>query len=360
MAQTGSSGSGNITARIEDVLRRCVTWSRSGQHRKIVSEVDRHLSDLEDHPKLRSVLLIWKSQALLAQGRAEEALPSASQSWDLDPSPHACHLTAVALEALGDLDGAEELLRMGWRLFPEAVHLPVQLAVILSDQGRHPEALDVLKEVPIDHSVPVDLQVFLFGMRSNLLAAMGRWAEAEEILRQGIDRHPASDLLSDAHSALRGARKRTRAEKALAASWTAGLDVLDGGAVEVDEAVIRCGDVNELPEIVVLAARRLWRAYVKQRSTRPHVPDVWGAAFVFSILELDGDQPSATALARSLACSPSSVRTVIRRVRSFLGSLDPEIARRAFAARANPRLEGPARSANTSLRPADILEFPTS
>ncbi len=359
MGQTTGHGSDDTTERVERALRKCVAWSQAGQHRKVVAEVERQLARLDDHSTHRAALLIWKAQALLAGGMAEKALPSASQSWDLEPSPHACHLTANALEALGDLDGAEEILRMGWRLFPEAVHLPVQLAVTLSDQGRHPEALDILEEIPIDKGMPADFQVFLFGMKSNLLAATGRWAEADDVLRQGIEQHPAAGILSEAHDALTAARKRTLAKKDLAASWLQGLVVLDGSAAEVDESVIRCSAVNELPEIVALAARRLWRAYLDHHGARPQVPDVWGAALVFSVLELDGDEPSITVLARSVACNPSSARAVIRRLRLFLGSLDSEFARRAFAANANPRLDAGPRLPRRKVRPADILQFPT-
>jgi tetratricopeptide (TPR) repeat protein len=358
MGRTTGHGSNDTAKRIERALRRCVRWSQAREHRKVVAEVDRQLASLEDPSKYLPALLIWKAQALLALGQAERALSAGSQAWDLDPSPHACHLTANALEAVGDLDGAEELLRMGCRLFPEAVHLPVQLAVTLSDQGRHPEALDILDEIPLDQRMPADFQVFLFGMRSNLLAAMGRWAEADDALQQGIDRHPASGVLAEAHQALAGARKRTTAKQALAASWLQGLVALDGIGAEVDESVVRCGAVNEIPELVTLAARRLWRAYLDHSGARPHAPDVWGAALVFSILELDGDRPSIAAIARSVDCSPSSVRTVVGRLRLFVGSLDPEFAQRAFAANANPRLDGSPRMPTRGVRPADILRFP--
>ncbi len=360
MGRTTGDGTGDSTARVERALRRCVKWSQTREHRKIVAEVDRQLDGLEDISKHRPALLIWKAQALLAMGLAERAFPPASLSWELEPSPHACHLTANALESLGDLEGAEEFLRMGWRLFPEAVHLPVQLAVTLSEQGRHPEALDILDEVPIDNRMPADFQVFLFGMRSNLLASTGRWAEADDVLRQGIDQHPASGVLSEAHQALTSARRRTQAKKDLAASWRQGLVAVDGSAAEVDESVMRCIAVNELEEIVALAARRLWRAYLDHHAARPQVPDIWGAALVFSVLELDGDEPSITALARSVACSPSSARAVIRRLRLFLGSLDSEFARRAFAANANPRLDASPLLPPPGVRPADILQFPTT
>jgi tetratricopeptide (TPR) repeat protein len=353
-------GSSDTTRRrVEQSLERCLEWSRLGRHRKVVSEVDRTLPILSDHPQLEATLLIWKAQALLAMGHAERAIDPASRSWELDPSPHACHLQSNALEALGDLDGSEDLLRMGWRLFPEAVHLPVQLAVVLSDQARHPEALDILDEIEIDDRVPEDLQIFLFGMRSNLLAAMGRWAEAEEALKDGLGFHPTSQLLDDARDVLKHARRRARAEESLSISWRNGLTELDGVAGEVDDAVRRCGAVNELPELVILAARRLWRAFVEEKGPRPHAPDPWSAALILAILEIDGDRPPIVDIARSIRSNPSSVRSVLKRLREFVDSLDSEIRMRAFAALANPRLDGAPSKPHINERPADVVPFPS-
>lgn len=353
-----AEGPDTTRRKVERSLEKCLEWSRLGRHRKIVAEVERTLRIVGDHPQLEATLLIWKAQALLAMGYAERALPPASRSWELDPSPHSCHLQSNALEALGDLDGSEELLRMGWRLFPEAVHIPVQLAVVLSERARHPEALDILDKIEVDERIPADLQVFLFGMRSNLLAAMGRWAEAEEALRDGLDYHPDSRLLDDAREALKHARQRARAENALADSWRNGLDDLDGVAGEVDEAVLRCGAVNELPELVILAARRLWRAFVEQENPKPHAPDPWGAALVLAILEIDGDERSIASLARSVRSKPSTVRSVLSRLRQFLSSLDSEIRMRAFAALANPRLDLAPSRPRFNERPADVVPFP--
>ena len=147
MVSRARGSSDETRRRVEQSLERCLEWSRLGRHRKVVAEVERTLPILTDHPQLEATLLIWKAQALLAMGYPDRALPSAKKSWELDPSPHACHLQSNALEAIGDLDSSEELLRMGWQLFPDAVHLPVQLAVVLSDQARHPEALDILDEI---------------------------------------------------------------------------------------------------------------------------------------------------------------------------------------------------------------------
>lgn len=345
-------------ARGERALRRCLELSRLGRHRKVVAEVDRHIDHLDNLPPYQAALLIWKAQALLTMGHAEKALPFASQSWDLEPTPHACHLTSNALEALGDLDGSEELLRMGWRLFPGAIHLPVQLAVTLSDQARHPEALEVLEAVPLDHRIPEDLQVFMFGMRSNLLSAMGRWAEAEETLEEGKDCYPESQLLEEAHGALISQKKRKKAEEALITSWTDGLGTLEGGAGEVDDAVIRCGAVNEVPELVTLGARRLWRAYFENRKARPRVPDVWGAALILAILEMDETDVLISTIARSVGCKPSSVGSVFSRLRAFIASLDREFATRAFAAATNPRLEGTPPPRRRGITPENVVPFP--
>jgi tetratricopeptide (TPR) repeat protein len=358
MVSRARGSSDDTRRRVEQSLERCLEWSRLGRHRKVVNEVERTLPILSDHPQLEATLLIWKAQALLAMGYPESALPPASRSWELDPSPHACHLQSNALEALGDLDRSEELLRMGWRLFPDAIHLPVQLAVVLSDQARLPESLDILDEIQVDERIPDDLHIFLFGMRSNLLAAMGRWAEADEALRDGLGFHPGSELLGDAQDALKHARRRARAEEALAASWRDGLEEIDGVAAEVDEAVIRCGAVNELPELVTLAARRLWRALVEQKRPKLHAPDPWSAALVLAILEIDGERPSIASIARSVRSNPSSVRSVLSRLRDFLSSLDPEMRQRAFAAHSNPRLDGVGSTQRSNERSANVVPFP--
>jgi len=116
--------------------------------------------------------------------------------------------------------------------------------------------------------------------------------------------------------------------------------------------------VTERPRLVVLAARRLWRAFSAAEKVRPQAPDPWAAAFVLAIMELDGQQPSASAMARALGVSPSTVRSALRRVRAFLGNLEPQLAGRFFAAAANPRLnEAPAARDRSSSRGKLVL-FP--
>jgi hypothetical protein len=327
--------------RIERALRRCLEWSRTGRHMKIITEVDRALPAIGHQPRLEAQLLIWKAQAHLAVGDPEQACPAAERSWNLDPTPHACHLLANALAAVGESDEAERLLLSGWELFPDAYHLPVQLAILLSDQGRHPEALETIDRLPSGAPLSEDLQVFLLGLHANLLAAVGRWGEADGVLREGRYRHPESGLLEEAQVSLSDAWARFRAQEALTRSWLDGLPALDGVAAEIDDVIVRLGGVNQLAELVVVAARRLWRAFIGVHRLRPETPEPWGAAVILAVLELDGSEPSVAAMARSARASDSTTRSALSRIRSFIDGLEPDLARRAFAALSNPRLDTP-------------------
>ena len=334
-----SSDSDGRIPRIERALRRCLEWSRSGRHIKIITEVDRALPAIGDQPEFEAQLLIWKAQAHLAMGDPENAHPAAHRSWNLDPSPYACHLLSNALAAVGQPDDAEILLKSGWEIFPEAFHLPVQLAILLSDQGRHPEALDTIGLLPQGPPMPDDLQVFLLGLHANLLASMGRWGEADGVLRDGRFRHPESDLLEDAHISLSDAWGRFRVREALADSWMGGLSELSGVGLEVDEAIVQHGSINELPTLVILGARRLWRAYLEAHQPRLQSPQPWGVALLIAILELDGEKPPISAMARPTRAPVATTRSALTRFRRFLSDLDTSMARRAFAASTNPQLE---------------------
>lgn len=353
-----STDSKSQISRIERALRRCLEWSRTGRHLKIITEVDRALPAIGDQPALEAQLLIWKAQAHLAMGDADSAHPAAFRSWNLDPSSYACHLLSNALAAVGQPDDAEELLRSGWELFPEAFHIPVQLAILLADQGRHPEALDTIDLLPQGAPVPDDLQVFLLGLHANLLATMGRWGEADGVLREGRFRFPESDLLDDAHASLGHSWERFRAHQTLADSWNDGLTPLDGVAREVDDAIVRQGSLNELPTLVVLGARRLWRAYFEAFQPRLQSPQPWGAALLAAILELDGANPSITAMARLTKSPVSTTRSALTRFRRFLGGLDGNLARRAFAATTNPQLDDPQGSTSEN-DVGTVVPFPT-
>jgi tetratricopeptide (TPR) repeat protein len=353
---SGRGGDGRLEARVERCLERCGELSQLGRHRRVLAEVEQVLPLTGEKPRLEARLLVWKAQALLTMGCADRALPAASRSWDLEPSPHACHLMSNSLNALGNADESEGLLRMGWELFPNAIHLPVQLAMLLTDQGRLPEALDALNEVTPGADTPDDVQIFLFGLRVNLLATMARWTEARVLLEEGLERHPSSIFLHEAKESLSQAWEQARAEQELEASWSAGLDPLTGVAAEVDDAIIRCGAVMEVSTLEVLAARRLWRGFMAAVSVCPHAPDPWAAALLLAVYELDGERPSAAALARAVDVNPGTVRSALRRLRAFVHDLEPEFARRSYAARCNPRLtQVPSPRKH---RPGTIINFP--
>lgn len=355
MTQSPSDRGIDIRTRVELALERCLEWSQQGRHRRVLAEVQRLLTLARDDSLLTSQLLNWKAQALLAMGCADRALPAASQSWALRSSPHACHLMASAMHAVGDCDQSEDLLRMGTELFPDAVHLPMQLAMMMADQGRLPEALDVLDRVTPAHQLPDDMQVFLVGLRANLLATVGRWTEADAVLRDGLGRHPDSPLLIEAHDSLSRHWDRSRAEDRLAASWHGALETIDDVPAEVDEAVIRCGSVLDLSDLTVLAARRLWRAFLERQPVRVQSPEPWAAALVLAALEVDGRPASAAAVARAMSVKPTTVRSALRRLRGYLSEQDVELVLRAFGALSNPRLDQPpADRAN----PAEVIRFP--
>ena len=345
-----------MEARVQRALERCLDWSQQGRHRKVLAEVERLLKLVGPDPQLSAQLLTWKAQALLALGFPQRALPAATASWELVSSPHACHLLAIALDAVGESDRAEELLVTGSGLFPNAVHLPVQLVMILADQGRMPEALEVLGTVPPSAQLPDDLQVFLVGLRANLLATVGRWSEAEAVIEEGLGCHPDSPVLQEAGRSISGEWNRRLAEASLATSWREALARLDGVQAEVDDAIVRFGMGFEVGELVVLAAQRLWRAVYDREPIRLQSPEPWAAALLIAVMELDGARPSAAAFGRATSCSESTVRSALRRVRRYLEGLDPSFARRAFGAASNPRLDdtGPVRASRNDT----VVRFP--
>lgn len=361
MASHAGSDTDRLLERVERVLARCLEWSALGRHRKVLSEVERLLSLADgERTTIRARLLVWKAQALLAMGFGERALQAAVQSWELETSPHACHLIAATSVAVGEDEQAEEMLRIGWGLFAKSGHLPVQLAMLLADQGRLPEALDVLDAIESPELLPDELQVFLFGLRANLLATTGRWSEAEVLLGEGLRLHPGAELLRDTRDRLLEAEARERAERALAASWRSGLAELDGVGAEVDEAIVRIAAVVEAPELVALAARRMWRAYRVAEPVRLQSPDPWAAALIVAVLELDGHRPSMTAAARAIQANPSTVRAAARRIRAWLQSLAPELARRSFGADSNPRIGEPTQPRRDRERSGAVIAFPSS
>jgi len=342
---------------IERGLLHCAEWSRAGRHRRVLSEVEQMLELAGKRPQLEAALLLWKAQALLAMSCADRSLPAAMRSWELQASPHACHLIASSAHALGDAERAEEMLRLGWRMFSEATHLPLQLAMMLTEQGRLPEAIDTLDEVPMSsgHLSP-ELEEFLCGLRANLLATVGRWDEAEAMLKDGICDHPDSSLLIEAHDALNQAATRSRAEERLVASWTRTLEPLTGDLADVDDAIIRCGAILDRARIEVLAARRLWRAFSMSTKIHPQAVEPWAAALLLAAAELDGRPMVIAATARSIGASEATIRNALGRIRGYLTTLAEEFVVRSFGISRNPRLDE--EPAAATRRSATIIEFP--
>ncbi len=358
MGQKEHEHGDDVTRRVAKALRRCVRWSQTGRHRKVLREMEELRRLVDERPLLEAQILVWKAQALLALGCPDRALPAASRSWELDASPHACHLMSVALHGLGDSDRAEELLQMGRQLFPDAVHLPLQLAMLLADQGRVPEAIDTLSEVAPEDDVPQELAVFLFGLRANLLASVGRWREADALLREGLDEHPDAPLLQETHETLHRGWMRSRSEEALADSWQASLEDMSGVGAEVDEAIERAASVLEVPRLRALAARRLWRALLTAEQVRPQAPDAWAAGLLAAVSELDGDLGSVAAMARGVGARAATTRSALARARSYVSRLEEEFARRSFAASTNPRLEETDLTADRGRSKGELLPFP--
>jgi tetratricopeptide (TPR) repeat protein len=328
-----------------------------GRHRHVLTEVEQVLPTVKNKPALAAELLIWKAQALLSMSCADRALAAARESWKLDETPHACHLMASSMHALGEIDDPIELLRLGIQMFPEAVQLPVQLAMILTDQGRMRSALQALDEISPEHDVPEDLQVFLFGLRANLLATTGHWDEADVLLQEGLDQHPDSGVLHETYEALSQSWLRLRTEEALVDSWIETLDTLSDTAAEVDEKIELAGELVDYSELEILAARRLWRAYLHSRSPRVQAPEAWAAATLLAISELDGGRPATTVLAQTLDAKPGTVRSALRKLRDYLASLEPQIVKRSFSAHDNPRLEQPI--SDSKPRHDNVIAFPT-
>ncbi len=358
MGRTRHGGDETLGTRVERTVSRCARWSREGRHRRVVVEIERLLPELGDHPHLEAQLLLWKAQALLSMGAPERAVATASRSWQLEGSPHACYLMAEALAQLGELEEAEEFLELGRSLFPEATHLSLELAMLLADQGRVPEALDVLAELDPLEGEPEEVQVFRVGLHANLLASAGRWSEAERLLDEGLALHPESELLVRTHESIRREHLRRRAGARLAESWKRTTTPLEGTAAEVDEELAHLGHRSDDGPLRTLGARRLWRAYLESRTVRPLAPAAWAAALLAAVRELDGVPPDPTGLARLAGANPSTTRNALARLRAFVASQEPEFALRSFAAEANPRLT---EEAGEGIRDGDrsnVIDFP--
>ncbi|MCG6961841.1 MAG: hypothetical protein LJE95_01070 [Acidobacteria bacterium] len=349
---------GSLEERVERTLSRCSVLSRRGRHRKVLAEIERLADAVDEQPRFEAHLLLWKAQALLALGRAEQALEAASRSWEEEATPHACHLMASAHSFLGKADRAEATLRVGTELFPGVPLLAVELATMLAEQGRIPETLEVLEALAPSEPMPEELYVYMVGLHADALAAAGRWDEANAVLAEGLRRHPEANALRGARRALKESQQRRRAEHRLATSWAAGLRPLEGVGHEVDEEITYVGQAAELPKLYTLAARRLWRSFLASEAVRPQVPRAWAAGVLGAVLDLDGLGLPATLLARHANAAVATVRTARRRVLGYVESLEPAFALRSFAVRENPRL-GERRERGARTRGSAVVHFPS-
>ncbi len=352
----GSDDPATLVSRVERLLERCAAWALQERHRKVLVEIEKVLPSVGGQPELEAQLLLWKAHALLATGTAERALAAASRSWELDDSPHACYLAAEALMQLGENARAEELLRTGCASFPEALHLALALAMLLADEGRMPEALQVVENAGTPDDVPPQAEVFQAGLHANLLASMGRWDEAMAVLDESLGHHPGSELLSETRKDLKRHHRRSAATRSLAVSWSRELDATPSPQPEVEEEIHRLAACFECGPLLPRAACRLFRAHIASTRVRPRNPSVWALALILTVLEIDGQAPATAPFARAAHIAPSSVRPVRRRLDEFLHSMEPGLVRRSFACSSNPRLDetpGPAEPG-----PGKVVGFP--
>ncbi len=325
---------------VRRVLSRCAELAEAGRHRKVLEEVARALPSAEGTPELEGELLIWRAQALLAMGMAGEAEVAAQSAWERMPCPQACDLVACALADLGELEEAERMLLLGDELFPEAPHLKIRLATLLTEQGRLPEALDCLEEIAPDQELDEATELFLLGLKSNILGVLGHWEQAESLLRHGLQRFPGNRLLEETGANIESVRRRSLAGDRLAELWESELTELFAfSARDVDDAIVELARELEIPRLVELAARRLWRSFLAVEQVRPRAVEAWALAVLLAVTRLDGLDVPVSPAARAVWANEGTVRQALRRVEGFLGGFDDRFARRQFAAMANPRLD---------------------
>ncbi|NOZ78007.1 MAG: hypothetical protein GXP48_02260 [Acidobacteria bacterium] len=330
-----------IRDKIADLLAQCEHWSELRRYRKILEAVERALPTTDDLPELRTELLIWKAHAMGAMGMPDRAYAAAAGAWELEPSSQAAHLMALALIQEGEDDHAEEILRFGLQRFPGAAHLVFQLALLMAEQGRVPEAMDLVNDIEIDAGEE-DEQVFALhvGIRANLLARMGRWDEAMQTIQGGLEAHPDIFELRRTYDTLKKQHDLHHARDHLATVWQTSLQPLhEASTAGVDASIETLGVSMELPRLVILAAQRLWRRFLDADPVQPRAHEAWAAALLASVFVIDGGSAPLSFFARYAGTSYETVRSAYRRIDTFLGRLHPEERLCAFAVRLNPQLD---------------------
>jgi len=321
-----------------NALERCGELAELGKHGAVIRTAEAALRLGGGRPELEADLLVWKAQACLELGRYEDALNAAEQAWERAPSAEASYAVGASLAELGELEEAEKMLQMGIDLFPEEPFLHLRLAMLLADEGRVPEALDHLDAID-ESSLDEESGAFLAGIRAGLLGSIGEWEAAAEVLDEGLEEFPDEDLLYATSLLIEDAQAMNEAEEALAEAWRTDLEPVEHPvAMEVDDAIVDVAASLELPELVVLAARRLWRAFFGASPIRRATPEAWAVALIVAISELDGQLLTVAPLARATGTRAEAVRRALGRIRTFLGGIESELARRRFAVATNPRL----------------------
>jgi tetratricopeptide (TPR) repeat protein len=356
MSVSGSGAMGDLRSDVADALQRWAGWSRSGRHDRIIAEGRVYLDRAAGRPDLFGPMLLWIAQAHLDLGDPEAAVTSAQQAWEADPSPVSTHTLAIALDGQGSTDDALALLELGLQLHPRAVNLSLQLAMLLGDQGRVPEALDRLEEVdPADFEDATTASLY-YRLLAGLYAACGRWREADDVLRDACS-HLDDDAVHQALDELNTAWRRTERSRELVIEWTDSLHELPPPHADVDDAIVTLGSALEAPALVAAAARRLWRALVASDPPTVRTADIWAGAALASIGRLDGAVADMEGLARICGCHTSSLHRARRRFDALLATYDPEFRRRGFAAETNPRLDEDPRSPSPT-ETGDVIRFP--
>jgi len=346
------------TSNVEKVLLRCVAWSRKGLHRKVLAEVDQLLAQVGEQQSLKARLLAWKAQALLELSLVDQALAAATQSWDIELTSHACHLMSNALYAIGEARRSAELLQLGCKLFPEAAYLPLQLAMLFTDQGLLREALSTLDELNQSQPLPHDLAALICSLKAGILTHLGRWHEAGQDLENGLRQHPGSELLKQSYGSFHQQWLACQAEETLARVWECSLAPLDGAWAEVDDAIVSCGVTLGRTRLEILATRRLWHSFTMANKPHPQTPRAWAAASFVACLELDDVTLGQRTVTRTLGVSLSTTRYALDKLRGFVAALEPKLARHCFAAHTNPQLTGSRDNLSPASKSGTVVPFP--
>ncbi len=256
------------------------------------------------------------AQALMAQGKAGEALARLRAIGEAGPGVAA--LRAAAAVNAGEPEAAERDARRVLAASPDRSDVRIVLALALDAQGRSPEALAVLRELPGD--VPLDA-----GLALRLAAAEAEAGELDTALRRlalAVEHHPRDPDLARSHGQrLAGAG---RPEAALAA-FEAAL------ALESDSSVLQ----NDVARALALQRGDLDRALalaVRAAAASENAPSVLDTLAIVRLAR--GEAGEALAVAeRALRTAPPGLRPHLEylRAEAFFALARPLEARQALA-----------------------------